>query len=153
VNTFTGHLQVVTVNNYNTIAISTFYSSLEHTVECSQSVTRSFLVTAPKMAIPLHPVQVLSSQTPVQNWLSSNLVPCLLHLGTYRIENTDLPFLRSCPLLQERVYWSVAQKRPWYTLPSRGCCIATGLHASSNLFGFHRLVILSFSNYELIIQH
>jgi hypothetical protein len=29
---FIDHLQVVTINNYNTIAISTLYSSLEHTV-------------------------------------------------------------------------------------------------------------------------
>jgi hypothetical protein len=49
------HLQVVTTNNYNTIAISRVYSSLEHTVLCSQSVTRRFLVTAPTMAIPLPP--------------------------------------------------------------------------------------------------
>jgi hypothetical protein len=66
VNRFTDHLQVVTASNYNTI-ISTFYISLEHTVWCSHSVTRRFLVTAPKMAIPLPPAQVLSSQTPVQN--------------------------------------------------------------------------------------
>jgi hypothetical protein len=29
---FIDHLQVVAINNYNTIVISTFYSSLEHTV-------------------------------------------------------------------------------------------------------------------------
>jgi hypothetical protein len=49
------HLHVVTTNNYNTIAIYTHYSSLEHTVQCSQSVTRRFLVTAPTMAISLPP--------------------------------------------------------------------------------------------------
>jgi hypothetical protein len=32
VNRFINHVQVVTTNNYNTIAISTLYSSLEHTV-------------------------------------------------------------------------------------------------------------------------
>jgi hypothetical protein len=32
VNEFADHLQDVTTNNYNTIAISTLYSSLEHTV-------------------------------------------------------------------------------------------------------------------------
>jgi hypothetical protein len=31
----------------------TFYSSLEHTVQCSQPVTRRFLVMAATMAIPL----------------------------------------------------------------------------------------------------
>jgi hypothetical protein len=32
VNGFTDHLQVVTTNNYNSIAISILYSSLGHTV-------------------------------------------------------------------------------------------------------------------------
>jgi hypothetical protein len=32
VNGFVDHLQVVTTNNYNTVDISTFYTSLEHTV-------------------------------------------------------------------------------------------------------------------------
>jgi hypothetical protein len=32
VNSFIDHLQGVTINNYNTIAISTHYSSLEHTI-------------------------------------------------------------------------------------------------------------------------
>jgi hypothetical protein len=32
VNEFIDHLQVVTTNNYNTIAISTLYISLENTV-------------------------------------------------------------------------------------------------------------------------
>jgi hypothetical protein len=50
---FIDDLQVVTANNHNTIAISTFYSSLEDTVRCSQSVTRCFLVTATTIAIPL----------------------------------------------------------------------------------------------------
>jgi hypothetical protein len=31
-NIFIDHLQVITTNNYNTIAVSTLYSSLEHTV-------------------------------------------------------------------------------------------------------------------------
>jgi hypothetical protein len=64
VNRFSDHLQVVTTNNYNTIAISPLYSSLQHTFYCSQSVTRRFLVTAPTMVIPLPPAQVISSQTP-----------------------------------------------------------------------------------------
>jgi hypothetical protein len=46
---------IVTTNNYNTIAISTLYSSLEHTVYCSQSISRRFLVTAPTKAISLPP--------------------------------------------------------------------------------------------------
>jgi hypothetical protein len=50
VNIFIDHLQVVTTNNYNTIALSTLYSSLEHTV-----VTRRLLVTAPTIAILLPP--------------------------------------------------------------------------------------------------
>jgi hypothetical protein len=54
-------------NNYNSIAISTLYSSLDHTVSCSQFVTRRFLVTALTVAIPLPSAQVLSSPTPVQN--------------------------------------------------------------------------------------
>jgi hypothetical protein len=66
-NRFIDYLQVITTNNYNTIAISTIYNSLEHTVKCSQSVTRRFLVTAPTMTIPLLPAQVLSSHTSVQN--------------------------------------------------------------------------------------
>jgi hypothetical protein len=74
VNRFIDHLQVITKNNYNTIANFTLYSSLEHTVWCTQSVTWRFLVTVPTMAIPLPPDQVLSSQAPIQNWLSSNLV-------------------------------------------------------------------------------
>jgi hypothetical protein len=66
-NKFIDHLQVVTTkNNYNTITISTLYNTLEHTVWYSQFVIRLFLVTAPTMAIPLPPAQVLSSQTPVQ---------------------------------------------------------------------------------------
>jgi hypothetical protein len=54
VNRFIDHLKVVNANNYNTIAISTLYSLLKHTVYCYQTVTRRFLVTAPAMAIPLH---------------------------------------------------------------------------------------------------
>jgi hypothetical protein len=53
-NRFIDNLQVVTTNNYNTIAISTIYISLEHILLCSQSVTRRFLATAPTTAIPLH---------------------------------------------------------------------------------------------------
>jgi hypothetical protein len=63
VNRFIDHLQVVTTNSNNTIPTSTLYIALEHTVYCSQCVTRRFLVTAPTMAIPLPPAQVLSWQT------------------------------------------------------------------------------------------
>jgi hypothetical protein len=51
------------LDNYNTIAISTLYSSLQL---CSQSVTRRFMAKAPKTAIRLPLAQVCSSQTPVQ---------------------------------------------------------------------------------------
>jgi hypothetical protein len=54
-NGFIDHLQVVTTNNSNSIAISTLYSSQEHTVQCSQSVTRRFLVTAATVATSLPP--------------------------------------------------------------------------------------------------
>jgi hypothetical protein len=53
VNRFIDHLQVVTTNNYNTIAISKLYTSIEHTVLCSRSVARRFPVTAPTIAILL----------------------------------------------------------------------------------------------------
>jgi hypothetical protein len=43
-------LQVVTTNNYNIVAICTLYSSLQHSLQCSQSVTRHFLITAPTIA-------------------------------------------------------------------------------------------------------
>jgi hypothetical protein len=57
VNGLIDQLEGVTINNYeyNTIAISTLYNSLEHTVQCTQSVNRRFLVTAPTMAIALAP--------------------------------------------------------------------------------------------------
>jgi hypothetical protein len=45
VNEYIDRLQVITTTNYNPIAISTLYTSQEHTVCCSQSVTRRFLVT------------------------------------------------------------------------------------------------------------
>jgi hypothetical protein len=53
VNRFIDHLQVITTYNYNNIAIYTLCSSLEHTVWCSHSVTRYFLLTVPTMAILL----------------------------------------------------------------------------------------------------
>jgi hypothetical protein len=73
VNRFIDYLQVVTTSNYNTNAISTLYRSLKRTVQCSQSVTRRFLATAPTMAIFLPPAQVVSSQIPYRtlNWLIS----------------------------------------------------------------------------------
>jgi hypothetical protein len=49
------HIQVETINNDNTTAISTLYVSLDYKVWGSQYVTRRFLVTAPAMAIPLPP--------------------------------------------------------------------------------------------------
>jgi hypothetical protein len=63
VNRFTDHIHVGTTNIYNTADVSTLYSSLEHTV----SVTRSFLLTVPTMAIPLPSAQVLSSQSVSQS--------------------------------------------------------------------------------------
>jgi hypothetical protein len=57
VNRFIGRFEIVTTNNYNTIAVSTLYNSVEHTVFCSQSVTRRFLVTAPTLAVPLPPAK------------------------------------------------------------------------------------------------
>jgi hypothetical protein len=124
VNRFNCHLQAVATNNYNTIAISTLYTSLEHTVKSSQSVTRHFLVMAPTMAIP-----VSCSSPPIQKWLSSNLVPCL-HLGTDHTENKALLFLHLCLLLQECAFRTVAQKWPWYIRPSHGRCITTALNAT-----------------------
>jgi hypothetical protein len=59
------------------------------------------------------------------DWLSYNLVSRLQHLDTDYIENAALILLRLCLLLQERVYWAVAQKRPRYIRPSHGRCIAT----------------------------
>jgi hypothetical protein len=53
------HLQVITTNNYNTVAISILYSSLMHPVWCSQAVNRRFLVMASTVAIPLPLGQVL----------------------------------------------------------------------------------------------
>jgi hypothetical protein len=49
------HLQVVTTNKYNTVAISTLQFTRAHNSLVFQSVTRRFLVTAPTMAIPLPP--------------------------------------------------------------------------------------------------
>jgi hypothetical protein len=54
---FINHLQVVTRNNYNITTISTLYSSLEHILWCSQSVTRRFLAMAPTIIITRAPVQ------------------------------------------------------------------------------------------------
>jgi hypothetical protein len=67
VNKFIDQLPVVTTNNYNTIAISAHYNSLERRVYCSQPATRHFLVTASIMVIPLPSLQALFSQTPAQN--------------------------------------------------------------------------------------
>jgi hypothetical protein len=86
-------LQVITKNNYNTIAISTLYSSLEHTVQCSQSVTRRFLVTAPAMAIPNSSSSPLFRDSCTE--LSTDFVPRLLHLGMDHTENAVLPLLQS----------------------------------------------------------
>jgi hypothetical protein len=97
------------------------------------SVTRRFLVTAPTMVIPLPPTQVLSSQTPVQNWLNWTC-PVLItpRHGPHRKQLFHccikhlLPNNGRCSVVsRERVYRAVAQNRPWYIRPSRGRCIAT----------------------------
>jgi hypothetical protein len=130
VNVFIDHLQVVTTNNYNTIAVSTLYSSLQHTVWCSESVTGRFLVTAPTMP---------TSLPPVHNSLSSHLLPLATSRHGPCCCSPTVAFLRICcpatgivPLFvsQERVYRTVAKKRPWYIRPSRGRCVATALHAT-----------------------
>jgi hypothetical protein len=41
---FTDHLQVVTTTNYNTVAISTLYSSLEHTLSIFHPAVSSVVV-------------------------------------------------------------------------------------------------------------
>jgi hypothetical protein len=82
VNRFIEHLQVVTTNNYNTIVISTLYSSLGNT--CVLSVTRYFLLPAPTLAIPLPPAKFLSSQTPVENYQLKVKVKVTLRLAVYR---------------------------------------------------------------------
>jgi hypothetical protein len=106
VNRFIGHLQVVTTNNYNTIAISTLYSSLENKVYFSQSVTRRFLVTALTMAIPMPPAQHGPSHTPVQNGLNST---CSL-LITFR----HGPHRKPLPMFSRSVAFLIV------------CCLATG---------------------------
>jgi hypothetical protein len=67
VDTLIDFLQVVTTNNYNTIAFSHFKFYYNTQSGVLSKVTCRFLVTALTMAIPLPPAQVLSSQTPVQN--------------------------------------------------------------------------------------
>jgi hypothetical protein len=129
VSRFIDHSHVITTNNYNFIATSTLYNSLKHTVQYSQSVTRCFLAAAQTTVILCLQVQVLSPQTPVENWLSSNLIPCL-HLGSDHIENTALLLLRSCLLLWEYVYRAVAQKQPWHICLSRGSYIATAVNTT-----------------------
>jgi hypothetical protein len=65
VNRFINHLQDVTTNNYNTIAISTLYESLHAKSSAASSVfTRRFLVTASNIGdSSASRAQVLSSQT------------------------------------------------------------------------------------------
>jgi hypothetical protein len=110
------HLQVVTANKYNIIAISTFYSSLEHTVYCSQYVTRRFLVTAPTMAILLPAAHV-------QNWLSSlSSKPPDYNISARTTENNAVLLLLHACMLR--------------ALPSNGRCLhsrrlATGLYATA----------------------
>jgi hypothetical protein len=80
------------------------------------------------MAIPLPPG---SSHifTDSRAELSSSIVPLLQNLSADQVENT-VPLLHAYPLLRERVYGAVAQKRPWYIHPPRGHCIPMTLHAT-----------------------
>lgn len=95
---------------------------------CSQSLTRRFLITAPKMAFPLPPGSSPFFTDSCIEITGSNLVPCWQYLGTNYIENTDFLLLRSCLLLWERVHGAVVQKRSWFIRPSRGLCTVTALH-------------------------
>jgi hypothetical protein len=76
------------------------------------------------MATPLPPGSSPVFTDSLTELTSSNLVPCLYHLGTDHIDNTALLLLR------ERVYRAVAEKRLWYIRLSRGRRIATALHAT-----------------------
>jgi hypothetical protein len=49
---------------------------------------------------------------------------------------------------RERAYWAAAEKRPWYTGPSRGRCIATALQAT--LFCFKIIVKISYRDYFVV---
>jgi hypothetical protein len=60
-----------------------------------------------------------------------------LHRDVYRTtdhrkhhSSVAMPLLHSCLLLWECVYRIVAQKQPWYILPSHGRCTAMALHAT-----------------------
>jgi hypothetical protein len=113
VHSFIDHLQVVTTNNYYTIAISTLYSSLEHTVYYSHSVTRRFLLTAPTMAIPLPPG---SSPlfTDSRTELTELIAPIVFSITPRHEPRRNSPFptvpllLLVDSLLRERVYQAVA---------------------------------------------
>jgi hypothetical protein len=77
--------------------------------------------------------QVLSSQTPVQNWLDRpNFLPYKSSGRTeYKTPFPTVPLLlRFDSLSWERVQRAVAQKRSWYISPSRGCRIVPALHAT-----------------------
>jgi hypothetical protein len=75
----------------------------------------------------------------VQNPSNSNLFLCSKYRRTNHIENTALLLLSSRMFLRERVERAVAQKRPWYSNPSRGRSIATSLHATILKLGFNRI--------------
>jgi hypothetical protein len=109
---------------------------------CCVFTSRSLATASNSVDSSASRAQVLSSRSPVQNWLSSNFVPCLYHLGTDHIENTALLLLRSCLLLQERIYRAVAQKRPWYVRLSLGRWIATALHTTIRWYGYVKCCIL-----------
>jgi hypothetical protein len=130
VNRFNDYLQVVTTNNYNTVAISVFYSSLEHTIKCSQSVTRHFLVTAPTMVIPL-----LQGSGPVvknsrANWLSSK--PRLAYILRHRPRRQQL-FHRCSPTI---ALLRICCLAPGKCLPSR--CPETALVYPPIFLSLHR---------------
>jgi hypothetical protein len=119
----------LTGHNYKQLKHSRYFHTLRFTrAHCL--VFRSFQLAAPTMAIPLPLAQILSSQTPAQNCLSSNLVSCLYNLVMEHIENIALLSLCLCLLLWKRGYRAVDQKRPWYIRPYRNRCIATPIYAT-----------------------
>jgi hypothetical protein len=83
---FIDHLQVVTTNNYNTIADIHTLKSLQHTLACSV-FTRRFLVTALTMAIPLLPCSSpLWTAAPFQlNWTSKSKWKLLYYWRFFRL--------------------------------------------------------------------
>jgi hypothetical protein len=91
--------------------------------------SRSLATTSNTRDTSVSRAQDLSSQIPVQNCLSSNLVPCLSQHGPHRKHNSSIvQLLCPCLLLWERVYGAVARKRSWYMRPYRGYYMTTALH-------------------------